>query len=209
MVLLLKSFLFLFWLILSLSPDLAHSHRVNLFVVREGERVYGEAFFADGKPCRNCSIEVFLLKESKEGPHLASGKTNEEGKFELKVKEKGALFIKLIAGEGHSAVEKLSALTDEPTNEAHKKQPLPQEFKTKKTKPGQAMAPSIDQEALKQMLRGTISQELSPLRESLRTSYFDLKKELNRLWLRDILSGLSYIFGILGVIAWFKAKKKV
>lgn len=90
-------FLLLLNLALLVLASNALAHRVVLFAYAEGDMVFTESYFSDGKRCQNSRIEVFDASGNK----LLEGKTDESGEFSFKRPNPTDLRIVLTAGMGH------------------------------------------------------------------------------------------------------------
>ena len=77
------------------SPALAH--KVNIFAYVEGDTIFTESYFNDGRKCVNSKITVF----DSSGNQLLEGVTNQEGEFSFKSPKKIDLRIVLTASMGH------------------------------------------------------------------------------------------------------------
>ncbi|PMP93836.1 MAG: hypothetical protein C0169_07285, partial [Thermodesulfobacterium geofontis] len=96
-------------LILFIFTKIGFTHKINNFAYREGNQIKGEAYFADGSPCIKCKVEVYNEK----GIKILETLTDEKGKYNFTINEKGSLRIKVIGGEGHLAEYKLEGLKEE------------------------------------------------------------------------------------------------
>jgi len=81
---------------LILSPS-AFAHKVNIFAYAEGDTVYTESYFPDGKKVKGGRIEVYDSQSKK----LLEGVTNDEGQFNFSLLKKGDLKIVINASMGH------------------------------------------------------------------------------------------------------------
>lgn len=179
-----------FLLIFCVFSSQALAHKVNLLVNRQKEVITGESYFADGSPCKKCAIKVYDSK----GVKIAETKTDEWGKFILSLSERGELKIVVEAGEGHRAEQKIKALTFEKFSEKRK-----EKIKEK--------GENLEENSLiKQTIEDTIDSKLQNLKTEL---LLEIKKEINKIYLKDIIGGIGYIFGIWGIIAILKNRKKV
>lgn len=183
------------------------AHKVNLFVFREGEKISGEGYFANGAPCMKCAIEVYTLK----GKKIAQTTTDEKGRFEVRIKEKEPLLVRLIAGEGHLAEEKLEGSTEVASNDKTKENTTKKEkveIQNKKDvdniKTTTSKSVEMDKEMIKVVVKEVLSEELS----SFKGNFLELKKDLNRVRFQDIIGGIGYIIGVLGLLAMLKARKE-
>ena len=91
-----------------LFANISFSHKINTFAYREGNQIIGEAYFADGSPCIKCRVEVY----NKKGNKIFQTTTDEKGKYNFVLKEKGFFKIKVIAGEGHLAEFELEGIKE-------------------------------------------------------------------------------------------------
>ena len=93
---------FIFLIIMMINIPV-FAHKVNVFAYVEGDKVYSESYFNDGKKCVDSKIEVFDNRENK----LLEGLTDEEGMFSFDIPPEevidGDLRIVLIASMGHRA----------------------------------------------------------------------------------------------------------
>jgi nickel transport protein len=82
-------------LILISSP--ASAHKVNVFAYVEGDTVYCEGYFPDGRAVSDGKVEVY----DSQGNKLLEGTTDKEGLFNFKAPKEHDLKIVLIASMGH------------------------------------------------------------------------------------------------------------
>ena len=135
------------------------AHKVIIFAYVEGDIVYTESYFSDGKKCMNSKIEVF----NNRGDKLLEGLTNGEGEFSFEVPpEDGDLKIVLTAGMGHRAEYSISA------DELRGVTGL---IKEKSEEPIPAVSPEIPSLDLKE-IRSLIEDALDE-----KLSFFKLEKE--------------------------------
>ncbi|HAA84256.1 MAG: Uncharacterized protein XD42_1193 [Thermodesulfobacterium sp. 37_54] len=183
------------------------AHKVNLFVFREGEKISGEGYFANGAPCMKCAIEVYTLK----GKKIAQTTTDEKGRFEVRIKEKEPLLVRLIAGEGHLAEEKLEGSTEVASNDKTKENITKKErvdLQNKKDVENIKITNSKNVEIDREMLKAVVKEVLSEELGSFKGNFLELKKDLNRVRFQDIIGGIGYIIGVLGLLAMLKARKE-
>lgn len=90
------------WLVLvtasiTLTASLAWAHKVNLFAYVEGDTVYTESYFPDGKKVEGGTIEVLDAN----GRKMLEGKTDAQGMFHFPLPKKEDLTITIDATMGH------------------------------------------------------------------------------------------------------------
>ena len=83
-------------------PMFLLAHNVNLFVDYEDGMLFISSYFSYGKPCKSCKFSIL----DKEDTLLKEGFLNEDGNFEERF-ENIDLTIKIDAGAGHSAMQKI------------------------------------------------------------------------------------------------------
>ena len=109
-------FLFCFGLLV-VSPS-AFAHKVNIFAYVEGDTVYTESYFPDGKKVKGGIIEIY----DSQGKKLLEGITDEEGLFNFNLPKKDNLKIIINASLGHRNSCILSI--ENPTRLEQKKTPF-------------------------------------------------------------------------------------
>ena len=75
----------------------ALAHKVNIFAYVEGDTIYTESYFPDGRKVEGGAIEVY----DSQGKRLLEGKTDKQGLFSFKIPKKDDLTIVLVATMGH------------------------------------------------------------------------------------------------------------
>ena len=185
-------FIFLIIIMINIS---AFAHKVNIFAYVEGEKIYTESYFNDGKKCVDSKIEVFDNRENK----LLEGLTDEEGMFSFEIPPKdvidGDLKIVLIASMGHRA--EYIIRTDELGDVVE----LIEE-------PVSAVSPEVSSFDLKEiqlLIENALDEKLEPIMREMR----EIKKfQEDRISPTDIVGGIGYIIGIFGIIAYFLSRKR-
>lgn len=180
----------------------AHAHKVNMFAYVEGDSIFIEGYFADGK--KAAQSQVTLMDSS--GRTLATAVTDAEGQLTLPVATKDNLRIVLNAGMGHQTeytifANELAGASDTPP------------AVTSDT-PGPAIASDVPATADAAPMSGTlptdaaleaaveraVGQAIKPLMRTI--SEMREEKELGA-----IVGGIGYIFGILGIFFYLKARR--
>jgi len=171
------------------------AHKLNMFAYAEEGEIYVEAYFADGKRAKNSTIEVYDTQDQL----LYNNTTNEEGGHQFAAPQKTELRIVINAGMGHQTEYILpsSEFATEQTNSASTSNlpintAIPSVIQT-------ATTPNLDQ--LKPLITQAVSQAVKPLQREIS----ELK---NKTSLSDIIGGVGYIFGLLGLFAYLDARKK-
>jgi nickel transport protein len=187
-------------LLLTVLAAPAQAHRVNVFAWVEGGTVYGEAAFSGGKPAVNSLVAVL---DAATGEELLSLSTDAEGKFSFPVpkaaKERGSdLKIALQAGMGHADMWVVKAA----------------EFGAARPE-GASKSPTITADSAKAAKAISQAQldELSASVRALERQVGEMAQILARQsdagpGLREILGGIGYILGLIGVAAYVRSRAK-
>ncbi|MFH1507190.1 MAG: hypothetical protein ABIG46_02010 [Candidatus Omnitrophota bacterium] len=186
-----KRLCFLLSLFIIMVPSFAFAHRVNIFAYVEGGTVYTESYFPDGKRVEGGVIEVYDSRGNK----LLEGKTSKQGEFKFKPPKRDDLQIILNATMGHKNSYTLPA--DE----------LPEILMAQKQQDLKTEAPEFNQlagvslEHLKEIIDDSLDEKLKPITRQL------AKAEQKKISLTEVIGGIGYIFGIMGVILYFLSRK--
>lgn len=183
-----------------LFPRYIEAHKVNIFVYTEGDKVYTESYFNDGKPCMDSVIEVFSMDDTE----LMRGRTDKDGLFEFPLPQGSELRIVLNAGMGHRAEYTLDIPgTGDQENYASKKDEIKDhtigEEKDKGTIPS-------DMNEVRKMIEDTVDRSLEKHMRPLIRAVSKIEKD--RVSLTEVFGGIGYIFGIMGIILYFKKREK-
>lgn len=175
-------------LCLLLSP-FAHAHLLKVFAWSDGNAIAGNAYFAGGLPASGADIHL----QDQNGQKIATAQPNAKGEFRIVVPA-GKQVAKVIADtqEGHIAQWEIAVI----------------EADTKPKPAAQLVIASqssnsiqIDKTELKNLVSQAVAEQIGPLR-------MELDKRASKSRLTDILGGIGYIFGLLGLCLWFKSRKQ-
>ena len=186
-----------------LTAGAALAHRVNVFAWVEGDMVFVECKYPDGTKVHEGVIRVL----DSAGKELLSGKTNDKGEFSFKVPKQDDLTIVLEAGMGHRGDWPLSRQDLAPAGEAPKPGPAaaPQ-ASPKNEAPSPAAAEfaagpaSPPPAGIDQAIEKALDKKLAPVMKIL------AEMHEQKVRLTDVLGGIGYIIGLVGVAAYFKRK---
>jgi len=174
----------------------AFAHKVNIFAYVEGDKIYTENYFSDGKKCIDSKIEVF----NNQGNKLLEGLTDKEGMFSFKIPAEdaidGDLKLVLTASMGHRAeyiiradeLGNVSGLVEEKVEE-----------------PISAVSPevsSFDLKEIQSLIEDILDEKLKPIMREIKKSQED------KISPTEIIGGIGYIIGIFGIVAYFLSRKK-
>jgi nickel transport protein len=189
--------------LLAMSPS-ASAHRVNIFAYVEGNQVVVECSFSKTRPVRAGQIAVYAGASDQ---ILLTGTTDDAGVFRFPVPDQAkttGLRLALQAGEGHANQWTMDpgefASAPSPTPQAPPQtaeQPSPPD-PTPVPAPSSGITAREVEAIVSTLLDAKLDAKLAPLRRAL------LEDQGPRL--QDILGGIGWIMGIIGVAAYFRRR---
>ena len=174
------------------------AHKVNIFGYVEGDTIFTESYFNDGRKCVDSKIEVF----DSAGNKLLEGITNKTGEFSFKIPMKTDLKLVLTASMGHRAEYMMPASEVPGYDSLQVKQKVPGEDITKQMVAKRTDMAQVDLEQIKSVVEDAIDKKLKPLTKLI------AKSQEHGVSVTEVVGGLGYIFGLMGVAIYFKNKKK-
>jgi nickel transport protein len=204
---------FFFLMVLFCITNTAYAHKVMIFAWVEGDKVFTESKFSRGKKVKGGEILVYDLK----GKNILEGKTDDKGEFSFAVPEKTTLKIVLQAGMGHRAewtvpVDEIEDLADKKpwksTLKSQEEEKPPKEVSIKSAEKRQEkvtrteLSPGLNSNEIEQAVEKALDKKLKPVIKMLNES---LDRGPN---VSEILGGIGYILGLMGVGAYFHYRRK-
>ncbi|MDB9823358.1 hypothetical protein OAC89_06650 [Deltaproteobacteria bacterium] len=186
--------LFVILSVFFVMPSLANAHKVYLFAWAEGDTVHTESYFSDNKKINDGLIRVF----DPSGKEILNGKTNEMGEFSFDLPQKTDMRIVLESSMGHGAeyIFKVSEFSDMMEDSEEKTESMePRDLTPYDSDRDMGQIKTMIEEALDSRL-GPISRELARLQEEKGPG------------LTEIIGGIGYILGIMGLVLYLRARKK-
>ena len=185
------------------QSEISYAHRVNIFAWTAAGSIEAECAFSGGNPAQNSPVSVL---DTATGQILATEKTNSEGHCIFAITDsmrnapKG-LTLQVNAGSGH-----LGKWTIEASELNQTQAQAPAQEQTIDSSRADA-APS--QPAASQPESLTISTEIAALRADIASLHREIASLKNdEPSVRDIVGGLGWIAGLVGVACWFSARRK-
>jgi len=197
-------FLLLVLALLAQSPALAH--RVNIFAYVEGGEVVVECGYSKSKKVRHGIIEV---KDAISGETLLQGTTNAEGLFRFPVPEQPrSLRILLQAGEGHQNEWIMDAAEfSGAAPPAHTAAAAPQSGGAADlvSGGGGVAQPNagLTRSDVEEVVAAVLDAKLAPIKREL------LEQNQGGPGVREIVGGIGWIFGLIGVAAYLRSRPRV
>ena len=183
------------------------AHKVQMFAYAEGENVFVEGYFADGKKAMKSEVVVYDAS----GTELFRGKTNDSGQFNFKTPKKTDLRIVVDAGMGHKTEYTL------PSSELHvaggnktagvvtasvSKDSKSKTLKEEKSSTTQANR--IDDAQLKAIVESAVEKSVGEAIKPLVRSFTEMQQKNS---LTTIIGGIGYILGLMGIVLYFKSRR--
>ncbi|MDJ0623366.1 MAG: hypothetical protein QNJ17_10395 [Desulfocapsaceae bacterium] len=184
----------------------AYAHKIRTFAYESGGEIITETVFSSGRPAKGATIEVMTTT----GEIILTGKSDDKGIFSFAIPEEARdrqLNLNIVAdvGEGHQGSWLLNA-EDYLTGLADKSAPASNPPSTSVSLNEEVQKSTIQDEMscseLEQRLQEMLVKELSPIKRQL------AEQQTEKTSLKDILSGLGYIFGLAGIILYYQSKKQ-
>jgi nickel transport protein len=194
---------------LTLAALPASAHKLQVFAFADGARIEGSAYFAGGAKAQGGTIKV----EGAEGRVLAELTPGPDGGFSYLAQSKVDHVIVADSGDGHRAewrvtaaelaggfhgsagppAEKNSATIGAAPDAAvpSSSDPLPISL------PQSTVAPSAPVDLA--TIERAVARQVGPLREELRAAQDQAR-------LHDIMGGIGYILGLVGIALWWRAR---
>ena len=197
-----------------LFASFAYAHKVNIYAYAEDGMVHSESYFVDGTKCKHSVLEVF---DGRDGTKLLEGKTDEEGKFSFKIPNATSLRLVLHASMGHQAEFTLGEdevreamgvkqSAKSPSIKAPSKSEGSAPMKTQKKETAEVSVSElkgISKSEMEAIVESAVDKKLQPVMRML----VKLQESSGKPGITEIIGGIGYIIGILGIVAYFKARK--
>ncbi len=187
----------------------AHAHRISVFAWVEGDTVYVQSKFSGGRKVKDGRITVADAR----GKELLRGKTNAQGEFSFKIPRRTELHIILQAGMGHRA-QWILPVTDIPPDVGSADsgaQSAAVQEKNEQTAAAMDQSPAVkagkvlsgpDAKQIEAVVEKVLDRKLKPLYKMIAES------RQTGPTLADVLGGIGYIIGLVGLAAYVRYRKK-
>jgi hypothetical protein len=192
----------------------AWAHKINVFANVQDRTIHGEAYFQDGIPLRNVPVTVFAPN----GATLGELTTDDAGKFHYQPRWRCAHRVVVDAGMGHVAeyvVPQEELPEDLPSGEVSELPadgaPVSSQVSGNVVHEHAADEHADEHEPAESdsaVIRdGSDTSEIRALNRQVAALRADLERWKSRLRIQDIMGGIGYILGILGVLSYFLARR--
>ena len=186
--------LILIFALLFISHSSALAHKVYIYAWLEGDTVYTESYFGAKKKVKQGLVRVFDLT----GKKLLEGRTNEQGEFVFKPPSLIDLRIEIEAGMGHKGAFVLKAEESSVHSGPETIHNVTGEDEELASGPI-----SAGEEQIRMIVEQVLDARLKPVMREL----VEIRKEKGPGFI-EIIGGIGYILGIMGLILYFKTREK-
>jgi nickel transport protein len=189
----------------ALTSSQALAHKLSVFAYAEGNDVFVEGYFADGKRAQNSKVEVF----NPAGKLVYQGVTGDKGDYTFTVTKAEDLKIVINAGMGHRGVYLLPANElGDGTGETDAEVPPQSAATTTPSDGGDTASTETSPEVVTPPASGLEATVRKAVNEAIRPLLRELDETREKTSLRDKLGAIGYIFGVMGVFFYFKARQQ-
>jgi len=195
----------------------AFAHRVNVFAYADGEAVRVECSFSKSQKVRHGRL---LITDTRTGEEIMRAETDERGAFSWKpdaafLQSGHGVKIHLNAGEGHQASWIMEgselavigggtpAVSGKPVQPEVRKEPSDSSGVQKNAAPAGAEGPWPEWE---ERMDALLETRLAPMRHMLGQALAALQDDGPRL--RDVVGGIGWIIGSLGMGAYMRYRRR-
>jgi len=197
-------------LILMLAST-AHAHKLSVFAFVKGQKIAGEAYFMDGAPCKNCRLEA---TDAATGEILHEDATDANGKFSFDIPGMSAINVVVDSEGGHrgeyivtddeirGASVSSSVQSDMATEKApEQRPPLSSETGISAGTPKQPQECIVPNSTnIEAIVESAVDRKIGHIENML----IEMRKESSRPGITEILGGIGYIIGLVGLAAYLK-----
>jgi len=178
--------------LLAAAPE-AVAHKIHVFAEAEGTALRGEAYFSGGGRPRDAKVDVL----GPGGARLGEVRTDAEGRFAFQATRRCDHTFVIETADGHRAEYTVEADELPDSLPGGKTRPQARPVAAAAAPPATASA-SADEPAGPAALRKMVAQAVRK----------ELDRHEQRVRLRDLIGGVGYIFGIMGIVLLVRHRGK-
>jgi len=179
----------------------AHAHKLNMFAFEEENQIFVEGYFSDGVKPKVGKVSVL----DNAGNVLLTGETDEDGGYIFPKPSVNEYRIELVTGLGHKTA--LGMKAGEVVSKDESKAlgielegSHAEEISAEETNSTPEVSTDISNAELRSIVKQAVAEATRPLAREIS----ELK---NKTGLSDIVGGIGFILGLLGIFAYLKARK--
>jgi nickel transport protein len=167
------------------------AHKISVLGWVEEDTVFIEGYFSGGTKPRDAELQIF----DPDGNILAEGRTDDNGEYSFKVPAVTTLRVHLNAGAGHQAECEIPE--EEIRAEAEATSPV--------SGNGEGAATgSINEAALRKIVSSEVNKQLKHFANQMKSAEAGAEPSLT-----DILGGIGYIIGLVGLGMFFNYRRRI
>ncbi len=174
------------------------AHKVSIFAYVEGDVIHSQSYFPDGRTCKNAQIEVFDLK----GKRLLKGATNMDGEFSFRIPIQDSLKLVLTAGMAHKAEYEISKEEISPSAVKTALEKITQGQKAPLSPASATVKTELSPDHMRDIIDKALEKKLKPVMQKL------TRIEAKNTSINNIMGGIGYILGLMGIVMYFKKNRK-
>jgi len=180
-----------------------YAHTIKIFAMSEGDKISGYVYFPGGGRAQQVQVNIDSSSINKPDKVI----TNLQGEFTYQVIDRTDYVLTVNTDDGHRTeytikADELSENLPSLPIQNGKQEILVEPPSSSLVKPIESVnTTSLSTIELSNLLEKTISHQLRPLREQLEG--YEAKTRLH-----DILGGMGYIFGIMGLIFYLGTRNR-
>lgn len=192
---------------MAFSED-ALAHRVNVFAFVDGDEIQVECSFSRSQKVKNGKL---VVTDTETGATLFKATTDEQGLYRFRptdafLQSGHGLNIRLLAGEGHQddwkiSPEDLETLSEPLSSRSRAKPQSGPVVQSGQSPIRAAPLAQIDPAELEAIIGKVLDEKLTPIKQAL------ARKDNDEPGLRDIIGGIGWILGLLGLAAYLKYRR--
>jgi nickel transport protein len=182
----------------------ALAHNVTVFAWVEGDTVHVESKFSGGRRPMDAPVEVY----DSDGKLLLKGVTDENGEYSFKVPQRTAMKVVVLAGMGHRGEWSIpvsdlgSADGGKESQAAQTGSPPATGISQPAAMDGSGSTGNLTATEIKKAVEEALAAQLKPVMNLL------VETRPSGPTVTDVLGGIGYIFGLIGVAAYFTSRRR-
>jgi nickel transport protein len=177
----------------------AEAHLLKLFAYVEGPNIHGSVYFAGGAEAAGAVVTVSDTVSGSGGQPLAKLKTDPQGAFSYTPADAGEYRLRADTGDGHQAEGLIRAAEFGPTGPDAETSIGTGSRPTATDQTG-LVDRQLEDRQLMALVEQALARQIGPLRAALQRSD-------ERARLSDILGGIGFIFGLAGIVLWWRGRR--
>ena len=169
------------------------AHKVNIFAYVEGDSVYTESYFNDGRKAVGSRIVVYDNVDTQ----LLEGVTDGEGLFAFRIPKMEDLKVVLVASMGHRNEYRLSR------SELGGGEVKPEGTTAGTSPEGGGVIAQVDEDRMARLIDQSLERRLAPLVATMTR----MQRAQEEPDLRDIVGGIGYVVGLAGLVMYLRGRR--